>query len=163
MKGTIMQLKEEGRCSKCGNMVERSKAKISGKGNSYWVCKVCHTRCSQLSTICSGLPPQHFKKLSEEKNQEFFTQIKNLRSAKQLKMYTNNFFRTITEENHGTKDKKKYLPLSVWKMRGFDVKKIRKNAKTSRLTMSSARCTAWRSQKHGLATRRSKFEGKSTW
>ena len=46
VKGTIMQLKEEGRCSKCGYMVERSKAKISGKGKSYWVCKVCHTRCT---------------------------------------------------------------------------------------------------------------------
>ena len=129
MKGTIMQLKEEGRCSKCGNMVQRSKAKISGKGNSYWVCKVCHTRCRQLSTTYSGWPPQHFKQLSEEKKQEFFTMIKNLRCGKQLKMYTNNFFRTIAEENHGTKDKITYLPLSVWKSRGFSVKRIRKRCK----------------------------------
>ena len=123
------RLKEQGRCSKCGNMVERSKAKISGKGNSYWVCKVCHTRSRQLSVTYSGWPPEYFKTLSDEKKQEFFTQIKNLRYAKQLKVYTNNFFRTLTEENHGTKDKKKYLPLSVWKKRGFDVKRIKRNCK----------------------------------
>ena len=124
-----MQLKEKGRCSKCGNMVERSKAKISGKGNSYWVCKVCHTRCSQLSAIYGGWPPKHFRLLSEEKKQEFFTGIKNLRYRVELKMHADNFFRTKIQRYHGTKNKNRYLSLSEWQKRGFDVEKIIRKCK----------------------------------
>ena len=127
VKGTIMEIKEEGRCTKCGFMVERSKAKLTGKGKCYWVCKVCHTRATQLSALHGGWPPKHFRQKSEEEKQEFFRSIKNVRDKMALYNFSTNFFRTTVADTKGTQDKREYLPLSVWKKRGFNIKKIKKN------------------------------------
>ena len=126
VKGTVMKIEEEGRCGKCHNMVEKSRAKISGKGKNYWVCKTCHTRCTQLSNIYGGWPPKHFKLLSPEKRVTYFNDIKEIHDQKELQLHTANFFRTTMEDNKGTKDTIEYLPLSVWKQRGFNVRKIKR-------------------------------------
>ena len=127
--GTLMKIEEEGRCGKCGDMVKRSMAKLSGKQKSYWVCKTCHSRCSQLYQIFGSWPPANFKTLSAEKKSQFHESIKTVYGKKSLKLHTTNFFRTTLENSKGTQDKKEFLPLSVWKSRGFNVRRIKKRCK----------------------------------
>ena len=63
--------------------------------------------------------------MSEEQKEDFFAGINEVRDSKKLRMHTEDYMRTATENNKGTKDKTEYLPLGVWKKRGFDVKKIK--------------------------------------
>ena len=129
MKGTIMGIEEEGRCRRCSSMVTRSRAKISGKKKGYWLCLTCNSKSVQLHSIFGKWPPTHFKTLSEDKQQEFFAGIKEIKEKAKLKLYTENYLRTTHEDNKGTKDKTKFLPLSVWKSRGFNVRRIKKRCK----------------------------------
>ena len=133
VQGTIMNIEEQGRCAKCNSVVERSKAKVSGKSKTCWICKICNTKATQLFRIFGTWPTKQFKTLSAENQTKFFEGIKDIHDKKDLKMHTNNFFRTTFEEKKGTRDNIKYLPLGAWETRGFDVKLIKQNCQDHQL------------------------------
>ena len=129
VKGTILDLEEEGRCRKCQNVVHKSKAKISGKGKNIWICYTCNSKSVQLYNIYGKWPPANFKLLSADQQTEYYDGIKFLKDQATLQKFTDNYLRTTHESNKGAKDKTVYLPLSVWKTRGFSAKRIKKFCK----------------------------------
>ena len=128
--GAVLSIPETGICRKCNNRVAKTNARLTGKQAWYWVCKVCHSRSNQLRTIYSEWPPKNFEILSESQKIEFFNKIKETNNSKKLKLVSESFFATIVNDATGKKLQTEYLPLSVWKERGFDENEVMRSKDT---------------------------------
>lgn len=94
------------------------------------VCKKCHCKCVQLSKVFGSWPPECFKVLNDTEKHEFFNNIKELSDSKSLVAYTERYLKMETESAQGVNDNVKYLPLCVWKSRGFSAKKVKLSTDT---------------------------------
>ena len=128
--GAVLSIPETGICRKCNNRVARTNARLTGKQCSYWVCKVCHSRSNQLRMIYSEWPPKNFEILSESQKIEFFNKIKETSNSRKLKLLSESFFATTVNDATGKKLQTEYLPLSVWKERGFDENEVMRSKDT---------------------------------
>ena len=68
--------------------------------------------------------------MDESQKIEFFNKIKDTSSAKKLKMVSDQFFATMVNDATGKKLHTEYLPLSVWKERGFDENEVMRSKDT---------------------------------
>ena len=131
--GLSSELAFSPRCVKCKEIVVRSKMRCVGKQKTVWICKVCHSRSTQLYKAFGSWPPKHFKELSENEQTEFYLSIKKISSAKMLKQFTEDKISTGKEEYFRAENRGAYLPLSVWKKKGFNTKRIKLSCKDVRM------------------------------
>ena len=76
------------RCNKCRNPVEKDKYRVTGKHKSVYTCNTCNTRSAQLSTAYGSWPPERFKVKSADEIAKSYDDIKNIRNAKDFKLFT---------------------------------------------------------------------------
>ena len=114
------------RCVKCKEKAVASKMKCVGKQKTVWICRVCHSRSTQLYKQYGSWPPQAFKELSEIEKTEFYQSIKTINNSKALKQFTDDKISIGKEEYFSAENRGEYLPLSVWKKRGFNAQKIKR-------------------------------------
>ena len=124
VQGALLTSDEMGMCRKCESMVSRESALISGKKSPYWVCKVCHARTQQLKYALGKWPPENFKQLDNEEKTAFFKDIKEISGSKRLKMFAEEWLKTVVVDVQGKRYTNEYLPMSVWKVRGFSEEQI---------------------------------------
>ena len=111
-------------CRKCESMVSRESALISGTKSPYWVCKVCHARAQGLSKALGKWPPENFKTLDGTEKVAYFKDIKEISGTKRLKMFAEEWLKTVVVDVQGKRYTNEYLPKSVWKTRGFSEEQI---------------------------------------
>ena len=83
-----------------------------------------------MRAIYGEWPPTNFQILSESQKIEFFNKIKETSNSKKLKLVSESFFATIVNDATGKKLQTEYLPLSVWKERGFDENEVMRSKDT---------------------------------
>ena len=102
-----------------------SRSQIVGKSAGCWRCNVCNTRGVQLSRLpqwkCKGL-----KGFSKEEREEFWKKTHECDSPEKLvQLLTKREVTRHVESKHTAKNGA-FLPLSVYKQRGFNTKRIKK-------------------------------------
>ena len=127
-------------CRRCGSKVTEEHVRKTGKNKTFFVCNVCHSRISQLYRTYGKWPPAHFKTLTVAEQQEFYTSVRNASNAKQLKMITDEKISINKQSAKGAVDSCEYLPISVLKKRGFNVKKIKKRCTDIQLHPILGKC-----------------------
>ena len=109
------------RCSRCKKPFDMSRAQVVG---NTFRCHMCNTRGVQLSR----LPEWKASKLSgftEEEKQDFWTRTHGCDSAAKLSLLVTN---KVTHRHVETQHSEKlgtYLPLSVYKSKGYSIKRIK--------------------------------------
>ena len=118
------------RCSRCKCTLEPARAQIVGKSAGTWRCNRCNTRGVQLSRIPTWKTFQgHLKTFSEDEKKSFWEQCKDCENPVELtKLITRSQTKRHSEESH-TSTEGEYLPLGVYKARGFNIKRIKKYCK----------------------------------
>ena len=126
---TTMPLTKTAICNKCRSVVDIENVRVTGKRGSCVICKVCNSRSTQLSTIYGGWPPKNFKTMDKDAVAQFYNDIKDKSGKTSLKEFTDEFIEISKGHESGSRDNTECLPLSVWKMRGFDVNSIEEKCK----------------------------------
>ena len=107
-------------CCKCGSTVDP--LKVQFKGAQKFKCQACNTKHVSLSKMYGGWPNAEFAQFSTAEQQTFWqTDAKGQDHLERLVVGTM-VKRRMTE--NASKDKGKYLPLSVYAQQGFDIGKI---------------------------------------
>ena len=114
-------------CGKCGEVVDVDDA-YPIKGMRF-KCKVCNTRCTQLSNICGSWPSQEFKGLNELEQQMFYQQAKGKSTKKELEAFIVDTYARKKISSKSVGKQGEFLPLSVWAQRGYDPERIRNFSK----------------------------------
>ena len=112
-------------CRRCGSKVTEEHVRKTGKNKTFFVCTMCHSRISQLYKEYGKWPPVHFKTMSPDQQQEFYASVRDVTDKKQLKMITDEKISINKQSAKGATEAGDYLPLSVLKTRGFNVKRIK--------------------------------------
>ena len=129
------------RCSRCKQpVVEGNPGRLIGKQSKYRVCNICNTRSSQLYRLFGGWPSKHFESLDAKQQAEFYKNVRDKKGAKDLKPFYDEFIRVEVEESKKSGDRTEYLPLKVWKKKGFPWKKIKANCKDTKVDPLLGKC-----------------------
>ena len=115
-------------CSRCGLEAEKSNARVKSKRSQVWECKVCNSKVVQLSKMHGGWPVEGFQGLSDEEKAQFHRDVGTIRSSENLSKFTQDFLVKSSKREQQFYDGGEFLPLSVWKTRGFDDEAIAKNS-----------------------------------
>ena len=113
-------------CSNCGNQVEVSKCRLLSKRAGTWRCPCCCTKITQLWRGFGEWPIPAFASLSEEAQHAFFRDSHGagkdiVRKCDQLLQQHENHERWYSCGG-------KFLPLSVWGVKGWDTDRIAQNS-----------------------------------
>ena len=117
---------QEGRCQRCSNIVTMSNAKITGKNKTYWACTTCNSRSAQLYKLYGSWPPEQFKTLDEQEKATFYKDVKAINCHAKLKQFVTEMLEVSKTAEKGATDIGEFLPLSVWKDRGYNIKRFRR-------------------------------------
>ena len=115
-----------GICAKCNLPVERSNARVTGKKATCWVCKPCNSKASSLYQLFGKWPPQRFQILTKPAQQKFWQDIRAVSGGAALATFVKDTIAKSTIQQTASKKGGQYLPLSVYKQMGYNVKKIRR-------------------------------------
>ena len=92
-----------------------------------YLCPKCNTKCSQLSTLFGGWPIDEYRKLPEELKTKFWKEsgsgVHALKEAVEKHIVLNSIKQQFSEFSG------KFLPLAVWKKKGYNPAQIKNNAK----------------------------------
>ena len=119
-------------CWYCGSSAEFMKCVIKSKREGTWKCGTCNCKMSSLSRTFGTWPPKagdfDSERLTPEHRHNFWKGAQLL-GGEGLKayaqIYIDNWHRETTESAEGGV----YLPLSVWKVQGYDPVAIQANSK----------------------------------
>ncbi|CAK0809516.1 unnamed protein product [Prorocentrum cordatum] len=100
-------------CAKCKKPVEPLAARLVGKKKNVWQCSTRSSRHTQLHRIFGGWPPQSFKSLSQEEKDKIWNDVKEANGKAEV-------------EKIAMETQRKYLPLSVYKKKGYSAKRIKR-------------------------------------
>ena len=108
-------------CSWCGSHlpIMRCRAKSSNK----FQCKVCATKCTQLSRVCGSWPVTDFKELPDDQQKSFFKSIAG-KGMSGIKGIVEDLLQRIEKKEDTFCEGGKFLPLSVWERKGFNITDI---------------------------------------
>jgi len=112
-------------CWRCGNEVDKVKARHKYKGTDKWQCNVCNTRLTQLGRLHGTWPPKEFESLDDETKTNFYARIGKTHGSLAMCKVTKDFLSNYSKKERVFHDGGEFLPLSVWSTRGFDVENIR--------------------------------------
>ena len=118
------------RCSKCRQEVDVLRVQLTGKKQGVWKCNKCNTKHVQLVRIFGGWPSQAFKDLSEAEQEAFWAATTS--SAAEVQQQVQEFMKKRRVEMAESDIGGTYLPLSVYKMQGYDTEAIEANCKDKR-------------------------------
>lgn len=110
-------------CSKCGDKCVATRAQTKASGTSLR-CNKCKSRIVQLCRVFGGWPTLDFKLLSGEEQQAFYASIKEVADARVLQKKVEDYFTHRKTQTFVDKATAEWLPLSVWKSRGYDTEII---------------------------------------
>ena len=116
-------------CSKCKTEVDPLRAQITGKSSGSWRCNVCNTRIVQLNRAFGEWPPAEFHLLSDTEQSDFYKKVKACINSKKLIEETEICLERVYIEKHSLGCVGKYLPLSVYEKKGYDIDDIQRNCK----------------------------------
>ena len=122
MAPTIIQ---EPVCCKCHGRLDPLRTQLTGKSQGSWKCNRCNCKHVQLVRLFGGWPPQEFKDFSQAEQVAFWRMPAS--GAAQLKRQVEDVMRKARRETQLTDVGGEYLPLSVYKQRGYDVDQIEKH------------------------------------
>ena len=110
-------------CRRCGQGCDLWKSQRVSTKQAIFVCSKCNTKGVQLSRLFGSWPPKMFKCMSEDEQKKFWDEIKDTPSP-QLEGVVVQKLSIVRREWEEAKEGGEYLPLSVYKQRGFDVDAI---------------------------------------
>ena len=109
-------------CGTCGTTVEMERARCRSKQKQTWVCKRCEVKLVLLRRTFGASPVPGFIKVSQEDQQAFY---RDCRDASSLKRELSQRFQIYEEtERQYYVNAGKFLPLSVWDEKGYNVADI---------------------------------------
>lgn len=106
-------------CSSCGNQVTIQKCRILSKKARTWRCTVCDCKVTQLHRGFGHWPPQEFAALDPAQQQEFFRSVASVSGPGSIAKCRELLRQHETHEQF-YEFGGEFLPLNVWKTRGFD-------------------------------------------
>ena len=116
-------------CRKCGLWAAKANMRVTGKKQPCWICKFCHSRYTSLYRLYGKWPPENYKLMDEEKKKEFWTKLREANGKKAIQKIVEENIKIGTINQVGSKTKGEYLPLSVYKKQGWNVKRIKEFCK----------------------------------
>ena len=109
-------------CGTCGTTVEMERARCRSKHKQTWVCKRCEVKLVTLRRTFGTWPVPGFTKITKEDQQAFY---RDCRDASSLKRELSQRFQIYEEtERQYYVNGGKFLPLSVWDEKGYNVADI---------------------------------------
>ena len=114
-------------CKNCKRFVSVHRCRIASKCAGTWQCCECKTKTTQLWRAFGSWPVQAFESLSEEERTEFYNKIKGLDAVNAV-AEAQDMIDKVESHAEYYSDGGEYLPLSVWKARGFDPEAIAKHS-----------------------------------
>ena len=106
-------------CSTCGNQVTLMKCRLLSKRAGTWRCDVCQCRIVQLHRGVGEWPPKQWANISPEDQKEFMASLHDRRGPACV-VAAKEFLKKYEQHETYYEFSGEYLPLSVWKVRGFD-------------------------------------------
>jgi hypothetical protein len=119
----------EVQCALCGSMCALSKVRVFKKSNGTWKC----LRCGVTVTTCYkqfGGVPAELGEISKERLQDFYKKAHDIHLRLDLPGLVQQF--SICKQKTDEKfyaNQGEFLPLKVWKTRGFSARSIREGCK----------------------------------
>lgn len=121
-------------CNRCKQvMPDGPRNRVTKKGHISTVCRVCHNVVTQLYKNLD-LQALNWKSLPEEQMVDFFKKAKSLQASGgklgfgKLKTLVEQTLVESEKQIVATRVQGKFLPLSVWQSKGYDVDQIKKTA-----------------------------------
>ena len=97
---------------------------MTGKKSGCWTCKKCATRYTQLHRQWGGWPPSEWESFSEEEKTAFWVAVGAAETKEDQDKVVMEVLSKKVEEIRSAGSGGKYLPLSVYERKGFDIAKI---------------------------------------
>jgi len=114
-------------CSRCGKELDPFRAQVTGKARGSWRCNRCNCRAVQMSRLSSWKElKDSFKDFTPEQAQAFWQEVGEAEGTKQLERIVETTMRTRKGSSKESSKGGKYLPLGVYKAKGFDTDRIEK-------------------------------------
>ena len=114
-------------CSLCNCRLCVENRKCSSKGAVSYKCPECNTRCTQLNRIFGSFPPKSFKTLPAEFQTQFWQDLHKVDGPASIENFVVKELSRKRSEIEESSIGGEYLPLSVYKKRGYDRDMIEKN------------------------------------
>ena len=111
-------------CCKCKSLVDPLDARLIGRKQGVWQCKVCSSRYSQLHRRFGGWPPAQFREISEEERTEFWKQAAIVADSKGLERLVVKTLEARVVAGRSAGSRGQYLPLGAYEKMGFDTQAI---------------------------------------
>ena len=112
-------------CFRCKQEVDPLRAVLTSKAKGSWKCPKCNVRGTQLHRIFGRWPPANFATLSQNAQADFWKKAGEASNTAQLEDILVQTLTTQRIEREKTVVGGEYLPLSVYKQRGFDPERIK--------------------------------------
>lgn len=119
-------------CARCRQPVDPARAIVTGKACGVWRCSKCNTKAVQLNRLpgWKGFSKK-LKDLDPDERVSFWKESHEHNAQSLQKFLREKIVSSHTEVTEASKEGE-YLPLSVYKKRGFDWMRIRDNCKDYR-------------------------------
>jgi len=119
------------RCHRCKAQADPLRCRMSGKSAACWCCPKCNTKGTQLTRRFGKWPPEAFAKLPKDYQERFWRECRedNIGGGMDLE---EKVVKTLLVQRIEVEESKvggKYLPLSVYERKGFDVARIQRECK----------------------------------
>ena len=118
-----VELEVKPTCRRCGQGCDLWKSQRVSTKQAIFVCAKCNIKGVQLTRVFGSWPPKTFKCMSEDAQKKFWEGIKDTPKS-QLEGVVVQKLTMVRQEWEEAKEGGEYLPLSVYKTRGFDVDAI---------------------------------------
>ena len=119
---------EEVFCDSCGRFQKFTKCRILSKMKGTWRCFSCQSKSVTLWRKLGSWPNETFAALSEDERRAFMAAIAD-KSVDDVMAAYDELMEKYEEHAEVYADMGEFLPLSVWKARGFDIESIEANSK----------------------------------
>ena len=109
-------------CATCGGEVAPIHLRLLSKREGTWRCLQCKVKVVQIYREYGSYPPPAFGGIPEAHKQRFMQKlISGNVDQKGLKVSLTNFLESYSAEESSYYDGGKFLPLSVWETKGFNI------------------------------------------
>ena len=119
------------RCWFCGGQAEYMKCVVRSKREGTWKCPTCNGKIGKLHRQFGSWPPTDIPldadKLDDEARHKFYSGLSSLEGKAEIRAYALRFLETYRTEEQRALEGGEFLPLSVWRTRGFDTESIKQH------------------------------------
>ena len=116
-------------CQRCKIPVNTLKARVASKQKQTFICGKCNCRGVQLHRRFGAWPPAAFASLGDEWQEQVWKDARNKTSGARLEEHVVDTITRQRVEKEETSVGGKYLPLSVYDKKGYDIKMIEAKCK----------------------------------